>query len=217
MKMLADASEPKIDWRLIPIPRRMTALQRDARGYPVPFIILRDANNKPAFTVNDDRRERRCLEERRCQICGTRLDRLMWFVGGPRSAFHERGAYADKAMHYECMRYAMRVCPYLAVPKYLGRIDLGGVDQEALLKAMNGCPIVLDSTQDPERPPLFVAVAAPAQAIQRRAIGPAIVSPVRPYEEVEFWRHGGRLTDEDGIAACETLELNPRSMIARYI
>jgi len=182
--------------RDVAIPRRMRALQRDARGYPVPYVILRDTDNRPHFTINDDRRRNRCLRERRCQICGNRLDPLLWFVGGPRSAFDPHGWYNDTAMHHECMKYAMQVCPYLAAPAYFGRIDTVTLDPAKLPK---GCPaIFFDATQIPERPPVFVAVASAAQEIATHP--PYYVRPVRPYAAVEYWHCGALLTPEAAAA-----------------
>lgn len=182
----------------VPLPRRMRALQRDDRGYPVPFVILRDTDNRPHFTINDDRRRMRCLVERRCQICGCRLDKVMWFVGGPQSAFHPDGCYNDTAMHYDCMEYALRVCPYLAAPNYLRRIDAATLDPA---KLPPGCPpLFFDATQIPERPDLFVAVGALRQTIKPGP--PYYVKPVRPYQAVEIWRQGQKL-DAKATAALK--------------
>ncbi len=178
--------------RSVTIPKKMRALGRDHRGYPVPYIILRDADGDPHFTINDTGKQRKALRERRCPVCGTRLDRLLWFVGGPLSAFHEHGAYMDTALHFECMRYALQVCPYLAAPNYLGRIDAATVDPVKLPTGM----IFMDITQIPERPELFVAVASYQQTT--RYEGPmAYVTPARPYIEVEYWRHGKQLSEEE--------------------
>lgn len=35
------------------IPAQMQHLDRDKRGLPIPFIVLRDNDNKPHFTIND--------------------------------------------------------------------------------------------------------------------------------------------------------------------
>src|SRR5436190_18407869 len=131
--------------REIPIPKKMKALGKDERGYPIPYIVLRDANNKPNFAANNTLRQLKSLVEKRCPICGSKLDQLLWFVGGPLSAFHEHGKYLDTAMHYECMTYALQVCPYLAAPHYAGNANA-----EALSHKMK-MPLV-DHTTIPERP-----------------------------------------------------------------
>lgn len=198
----------------IPVPRRMSALQRDVRGYPVPFVVMRDADNRPLFTINDHRSRWKCAVENRCAICGTKIrvstraarslngaefpNELCWFVGGPLSAFHPYGAYRDTALHHECMTYAMQVCPYLAMPSYNGRIDDRTVDYEKL--PMDGITFV-DMTIIPERPQLFVAVGSRKQILMTRAEMTAQervhsnVRPERPYAAVEYWQGGVKLDE----------------------
>jgi hypothetical protein len=57
-------------WRDVPIPRKMRALGKDRRGYPIPFNVLRNEEGRPHFTVNDSIRQHRALVEKRCAICG---------------------------------------------------------------------------------------------------------------------------------------------------
>ena len=170
------------DFTSVSLPKRMRGLSRDRRGYPIPFVVFRDKEGKPHFTINDHGRAERCRKERRCPICGNKLGKELWFVGGPQSAFHANGAYMDTAMHHECMTYALKVCPYLAVPKYLGRIDAGTLKPEAVPKGM----LLVDHTQIPERPDIFVAVMAYNQTFtaERYSI------PERPYRGLEYWKHG---------------------------
>jgi hypothetical protein len=130
----------------------------------------------------------------------------MWFVGGPMCAFVEGGAYLDTAMHYECMEYALKVCPYLAARKYDGRIDLGTFD---LQKIPEGCQVLMDYTMIPERPALFVAVAAITFAATRSDRHPEamVIRPTRPYIEMEFWKNGERLEKAEGARlAADYLE-----------
>jgi hypothetical protein len=188
--------------KAVAIPKKMKALGKDHRGYPIPFIVLRDANNKPQFAANNSLRQLKCLLEKRCPICGTKLDRLLWFVGGPLSAFHEHGKYRDTAMHHECMTYALQVCPWLAAPQYLGHID-----GEKIARKVN-MPMV-DITMLPDRPPLFVAVASLKQVITYSNVNAAIVAPVRPYEAVEYWRHGERLSESEGQKEVELALAKP--------
>jgi hypothetical protein len=189
------------DWRSVPIPRRMQALQKDSRGYPIPFVVMRDDAGQPHFTINDTQRQHRVIKERRCAICGTRMARL-WFVGGPLSAFHEHGAYGDSAMHHECMRYAMQVCPYLALRNYNGRIDAGRLKPSDIQKKPK--MILVDTTQDDSRPTLFVAVAADRQTLlpQPHGLSPHL-RPQRPYLAVEYWQNGQQLDDEEGRRLVE--------------
>ena len=168
----------------------MNALAKDRRGYPIPFIVFRDTDGCPHFTINNSSLQRRCLKEKRCPICGSKLGRELWSAGGPLSAFHEHGCYMDTAMHYECLEYAMQVCPYLAMPQYLKRLDAATLDPAKC----PGLPIFLDETQDPERPAVFVAVMSRSQIVTEHGY----VRPVRPYVAMEYWRDGLKLSNEEG-------------------
>lgn len=184
------------NWKDIPIPKRMRGLGRDARGYPIPFILLRDTDGKAHFTINDTSRARRCVLEKRCPICGNRLEQPLWLVGGPKSAFHEHGAYFDTAMHHDCMTYALQVCPYLAMPSYLGRIDTGSLTPE---KTPADVMLFVDNTMIPERPDVFVAVASNKQIPHAETeFSSYTVRPARPYLAVEYWRNGEQISEADG-------------------
>lgn len=174
----------------VPLPRRLRALQKDKRGYPVPYTVFRDKLGAPHFAINDTEKAMRCKREGRCPICGYHLERLKWWIGGPGSAFHPEGAYNDSAMHSDCAHYALRVCPYLAIGRYTGRVDLGGLD----LNLVEDNRLFLDITQDPARPAVFVAVAAQVQEL----LESGRVRPRRPYAHVEYWRNGEQLDAVEG-------------------
>jgi hypothetical protein len=173
----------------LPIPPRIASLPVDSRGYPIPWNVLRNAAGEVFFTVNDDRKAWEALRRQLCPICGERLGKWKWFVGGPRSAFDEHGWYLDLPGHHECMQYALTICPYLAAPKYLGRIDV--VHPEKLPPEAD---ILLDETMISDRPEVFVAVAS--DAIEAKPGRPGVmpyVRPMRPVLAYEFWRHGEQI------------------------
>ena len=194
----------------VPIPRRMSKLPRDPRGYPIPVNVFRDRSGNPHFTINDELMRRRLLKYDRCPICGAKLLRFRWFVGGPLSAFHEHGMYIDLGMHDECAHYALQACPYLAAPHYGRRID------DKTLKPGEGPPIMIDHTMLPDRPALFVAVCARGQTIHAHG---QYVAPVRPYVRVEYWQHGERLDDAEGatLAQAAIAEKLPEKQAPRLI
>jgi hypothetical protein len=99
----------------VPLPKMMQHLRLDERGYPIFYIAQVDKTGKPHFTINNHELRNNCLEKDLCEICGKKLYRGRWFVGGPMSAFHPDGVYNDPPMHTECKDYAMQVCPWLAV------------------------------------------------------------------------------------------------------
>lgn len=140
------------NWREVPIPPRMQGLERDRRGFPVPFIVARTKDGEPVFTVNDERLTAQAIEESRCAICGGELEYGdLWWVGGPLSAFHPNGRYIDGPMHEECSTYALQVCPHLAAPKYTKRIDdLPAKARDTEFKSF------MDPTVLPDRPDCFV-------------------------------------------------------------
>jgi len=173
----------------VPIPENMRYLPRDRRGLPIPFIVFRDTDGNPHFTINDEERRRFVLKLDRCAICNHQLWRGRWFVGGPKCAFDPRGAYLDPPVHHECAEYALQVCPYLAAPRY-GRL----IDGATLDYSKAGAGITLDANVDNERPDFFVAVMALGHVNTEQGY----MVPTRPFRRVEFWRHGKRLAIRRG-------------------
>jgi hypothetical protein len=186
--------------RNVRIPRRMNALQLDVRGYPIPYVVLRDTDGCPHFALNNTLRQLRVLQEMRCSICGGKLDKVLWFVGGPQSAFHLYGAYGDPALHHECMTYALQMCPYLAMPNYIRSVNVGTIDPAKLPPEVKG---FVDISLNPERPTLFVAVAAKGQSVRYHTRHRASIMPHRPYVNVEYWRHGIRITEDEAKPLVE--------------
>jgi hypothetical protein len=169
-------------------PPRIARLPRDRRGYPIPWNVLCAEDGTPFFTVNDDRKAWKAIRQHLCPLCGDRLGRWLWFVGGPLSAFHPDGWYLDLPGHHECVTFALATCPYLAAPVYLGRIDVANP-----AKLPPEARIVLDETIISERPDLFVAVGAEAVEAQERGLLVPYIRPARPVLAYEFWRHGKQI------------------------
>jgi hypothetical protein len=185
------------------IPRRMAKLPRDPRGYPIPDGVYRDKDGRAHFTINDEGRRLQHFARGLCPICGQLLQRVRWFVGGPRSAFEPRGAYIDLPMHDECCHYALRVCPYLAAPRYARRIDT------ATLAPDDTTPMFSDPTVLPDRPEIFVAVMSWGQQSWSDGVSQIYVAPVEPYRAVEYWQAGRKLTDAEGRAIAEKIMGEP--------
>jgi hypothetical protein len=180
----------------VPVPWRMAHLPLDGRGYPIPYTVL-VKDGRPHFTINVEERRLRCLASNLCPICGLRLLRGRWFVGGPLSAIHRDGAYNDPPMHDECAHYALQVCPWLAAPSYSRRIE------DATLKPESRGGLLLhDPTTIPTRPLAFVAVMTVGQKVLAGAGGP-VVKPSRPYRKIEFWREGVQLDPAEGLTLAE--------------
>ena len=177
----------------VPMPELMRGLPKAPNGLPIPYIVMRDDEGRPQFVVNDIEKQVECLKRKLCPICGTKLKKELWFLGGPISAFHEYGSYFDTAMHHECMTYALIVCPYLATSTYRSTTD---VRMPHLNKKFGGS--LVDVTMNPDKPAVFVAVMAYGQSLNRQDHA-YHVRPLRPYHAVEFWRLGERMSFEEGL------------------
>lgn len=184
-------------WSEVPIPDRMQHLSRDKRGLPIPANVLIDRDGKPHFTINDHILRNKHIKEQLCAICGKKLLRGRWSVGGPASALTSDGVYYDTPMHYECARYALQVCPYLAMPKYAKRIDARTLDES---KLNNHLALFVDPTQIEKRPPVFVMVMHIGETYSYNKMGEVqYIKPKRPHRRYEFWAEGTQLSNEEGM------------------
>jgi hypothetical protein len=92
----------------------MVALPRDERGYPIPWFVAY-VNGKPDFRLADISRVEQAVRGSLCWICGGGLARYRAFVIGPLGAINR--VHSEPPSHHECAMYAVRVCPFLALPK----------------------------------------------------------------------------------------------------
>lgn len=107
---------PKYDWRSVPLPARMAARPKTEEGYPVPFVNYVYPNGVADLRVLSQERVNQCVDQKLCGICGQSLSPEVVFVGGEVSCLNKH--FADPAMHEDCARYAVQVCPYLACQNY---------------------------------------------------------------------------------------------------
>lgn len=184
----------------IPIPDRMRDLPIDPRGYPVPVNVTRDRNGKPNFATNDETARQMLFRQDNCGICGGKLLRGRWSIGGPGSALHPDGAFLDPPMHYECARYAVQACPYLAMPTYsksVSKIAPMGVGPVKGGIAYN--PTVFSN-----RPDLFLLVMYVGQKLTYYDSGfVRSLRPKRPLRSIEYWQDGRQLDEQDGRSSAE--------------
>jgi plasmid stability protein len=60
--------------------------------------------------------------------------------------------------------------------------------------------VLLDETMVPERPEIFVAVAATKIELAERGFGlRPYLKPVKPFLDWTFWRHGRRIEEEEAL------------------
>jgi hypothetical protein len=184
----------------IQVPERMAALPLDRRGYPVPVNVDRDKNGVPNFAVNNVETRHRLFKEDRCGICGGKLLRGRWAIGGPGSVLHPDGALLDPPMHHECATYAVQACPYLAIPAYTKSVTRLKEDEIGLYKGN----LVHNPTKIGGRPDLFVLAMFIGQKLSLEPDGGIrSYKPKRPYRAMEYWQDGERMTDEEGQAAVD--------------
>jgi hypothetical protein len=187
---------------MIGIPDRMKHLKVDKRGFPVPWIVQYDRDGQPHFAVNQEHLRVRCLTHDLCSVCGGKLLRGRWFVGGALSAFHANGAFIDPPMHYECSHFALQVCPYIALPRYTKEIGLKKAQAKITTQ------LLIEHTMMPGRPhgDLFVAVMARNTLVS----GNDNCKPAEPFIRVEYWVHGKQLPDALGrVIVAEALANGP--------
>jgi hypothetical protein len=96
------------------VPEHMAGLPRDARGYPIPWFCAW-VDDKPDFRLADASKVRHAVIGSRCWICGGTLGRYRSFVIGAMGAMNR--VHSEPPSHHECACYAIRVCPFLALPK----------------------------------------------------------------------------------------------------
>ena len=96
----------------IPLSKGLRYRPKDGRGYPIPFLVLY-VEGKPDFRAIDTLKWKKCIEDKLCALCGRPLKKGYWFVGGPKC--EQNRFFFDPAMHEDCARYALKVCPHLAI------------------------------------------------------------------------------------------------------
>jgi hypothetical protein len=175
-----------------PIPERMAHLPLDHRGYPIFYIAMRTPDGKVLFTANDDRKQREVAALDLCEVCGQKLLKKRWFIGGPLSALHPHGSYIDAPMHDECAHYSLNVCPWLSAPNYGKAIGQLQADRIPEL-------VTIDHTTNPGRPALFVAVECTGASLFMGDGGAIHFKPHRPYCSIEFWHHGKQLPEGEAL------------------
>lgn len=98
----------------IEIPSRIKKLQRNEKGYPVPWFV-QWIDGKPDFRVMDSEHLVQAVRYKLCWICGEPLGRFKAFVIGPMCAVNRTSG--EPPSHKECAVFAAMVCPFLTEPK----------------------------------------------------------------------------------------------------
>lgn len=97
------------------MPPRIARLERDERGYPIPWFAYRDPEtDKPDFRILQPGKLGHAHNKGLCMVCGQPRGRMMAFPLGPMCVIS--GTNSEPPSHRDCVEYAMRVCPFLARP-----------------------------------------------------------------------------------------------------
>ncbi len=102
--------------RTTPLPPMMRGMKRDERGYPIPFFASISKTGVADFRVMSVAHRAAAIEQSLCGICGKWLAGEKCILGGP--GILEYRTSFDIPMHEECARYALIVCPFLAMPSF---------------------------------------------------------------------------------------------------
>lgn len=108
---------PPRDWRTVPLPARMRSLVRDDRGYLIFHAVTppegAHEGARVDFRILSVEHHMEVARRRLCAICGKRLGQQLFWIGGPMCILNR--VFGDGHMHEDCARYALAVCPYLAI------------------------------------------------------------------------------------------------------
>lgn len=111
----------------VPEPAPIRSLPHDHRGVPIAAHVGRPPAQPVRIAEFDQRRLFLLTAERRCTICGWRVqrDELCWYFSWPPAIEHNRRAgwtlwdpTLEGAGHEECMVYSAVACPFLSAPEY---------------------------------------------------------------------------------------------------
>jgi hypothetical protein len=96
------------------MPGRMRQLPRDTVGRPIPFFAA-EVEGKHDFRVMDPLRLAEAITQRRCFVCGQRLNvASATFVVGPMCVVNR--VSGEPPNHRDCAEWSVRACPFLSKP-----------------------------------------------------------------------------------------------------
>ncbi len=99
-------------------PDRIKRMPRDKRGYPILFTLARKHGEEYDFTTIDPEKVAECVNRKLCGVCGEKLiNGDYWFISGPLSSDYSF-YFTDPAMHEECARFALMICPWMVLSEY---------------------------------------------------------------------------------------------------
>lgn len=173
------------DLNAVETPAGIQAMPKDARGYPVPHTV-KWINGEPDFRVIDIDKWRHAVVHRECGVCGQQLGEQIAFVGGPLSMRNR--LFTDLPMHQACAEYALKVCPFIAMPTFGFLKEHAGVKQGELQ---------VISAASSERPTQFgLGLTDGYQVARVQGMEDDIFVYANEFSSVQWWRHGEVVDDE---------------------
>jgi hypothetical protein len=175
----------------VPIPKRISRLPVDARGYPVPWFVAKDDRGEWDFRMMDGHKLRRAVTDKLCWICGEPLGRYLAFGIGPMCAINRNNA--EPPMHKECALFSVQSCPFLINP-----------DQKRNPRKVHG--EWREAAGEPIKRNPGVALVWVTESydvyIDHRTNGPLF--RLGPPIEVTFWREGRPALRHEVVESIET-------------
>ncbi len=144
----------------------------------MPFVAMTNETGEVDFRVTDVRKWHLALKLGHCPLCNTTLGRHRCFIGGPQSM--KNRYFFDLPMHRDCAEYALRVCPYLAVP---------GFKYSEKLESLEGVKAKVAQEVSTEQPSVFY-LGVTRSCTPERAPSGAYVVRAAPWDSVTPWKDG---------------------------
>lgn len=166
------------DLKSIALPKCMEHLERDERGYPIPFNVMRNRNGKPDFRVIDPQKWGECVIYRLCALTGLPIGDDVAFVGGPMSI--QSRLFTDAGMLPAAAEYAIQVCPFLAAPSFSYATKANGM--------LAGEPVVVNPSVSTTRPERFGLGITSGYQLAKHGQGLVILAGL--WKSVVFYHHG---------------------------
>jgi hypothetical protein len=172
------------------LPIRMQDLPLDERGYPIPAFVD-TIEGKRDFRFMSQAHWVRCVQQKRCWVCGDRVGSYLAFVIGPMCTVNR--TTSEPPCHAECARWSAQFCPFLSKPRMVRREDdLTDAAQENRA----GCPIL-------RNPGCCAVWITHSYRVWRDEAGKPLIE-VGPPVAVEWWAEGRVATRAEVLASIES-------------
>jgi len=185
-----------------PMPQRMRHLQRDPRGFVIPYFVawlddqqreVDPPNGTPDFRILSPGRMARCKRLNLCWLCGQPLGSRKVFAIGPMCAATR--TTLEPPGHYECCIYSVKVCPFLSRPRM--------VRNEKDMPEGHWAP-GLTITRNPGVTALWVTRTYKTFDSAEAGLGRGELIRVGDPERVEWWAQGRAATREEVKASIDS-------------